>query len=73
MYTFQTEDDYRFCQSYMKSESFSGKYTYGLSNAGVADGAFRLASLTDTIGTVHTKEVVPTGDQCCNDLAFKAH
>lgn len=39
----------------------------------MADRTFGLAPLTDTIGTFHTEEVVPTWDQGSNDLALKAH
>lgn len=39
----------------------------------MADRAFGLAPLTDTIGTFHTEEVVPTWDQGRDDLTLEAH
>lgn len=49
------------------------KYAYGLSDTGVANGAFGLAPFTDPVGTFHTEQVVSTRDQGSDDLAFKAH
>lgn len=39
----------------------------------MADRASGLAPLTDTIGTFHTEEVVPAGDQGGDHLALEAH
>lgn len=88
MYTFQTDDwviplkqyeesfvaiEASLADETVKESHFLWKYTYSLSDAGVADRAFGLVPLTDTIGTFHTEEVVPTGDQGSDDLALKAH
>lgn len=39
----------------------------------MTDGALRFVPLTDSISTFHAEEIVPAGDQGCNDLTLKAH
>lgn len=39
----------------------------------MADRASGLTPLTDTIGTFHTEEVVPAGNQGGDHLALEAH